>query len=60
MVSFDLDDKPVWQTAELLMQGGVDYEFRTTFMPLLGVEDIAAIAQRVKGAKIRAPAVPQA
>ncbi len=51
VVSFDLDDTPIWETAELLIRSGIDYEFRTTFMPLLSVEDIAAIADRVKGAK---------
>lgn len=51
VVTFELDDKPIWQTAELLMTSGVDYEFRTTFMPFLTVDDIAAIAQRVQGAK---------
>lgn len=51
VVSGEADDTPIWQTAELLMNSGVDYEFRTTFMPLLTVDDIAAIAQRVKGAK---------
>jgi anaerobic ribonucleoside-triphosphate reductase activating protein len=51
VVSFDLDDAPIWRSAELIMQSGVDYEFRTTFMPLLTGDDIAAIAQRVTGAK---------
>ncbi len=51
VVTFDLDDAPIWQTAELLMQSQTDYEFRTTFMPFLSAEDIAAIARRVKGAK---------
>jgi pyruvate formate lyase activating enzyme len=51
VASFPADDKPVWRTAELIMQSGADYEFRTTMMPLLTADDIAAIAQRVKGAK---------
>lgn len=51
VVTFELDDTPIWQTAELLMTSGVDYEFRTTFMPFLTVSDIAAIARRVQGAK---------
>jgi len=51
VVSFGLDDAPVWQCADLLMNGGVDYEFRTTFMPTLDVADIEAIAQRVDGAR---------
>ncbi len=51
VVTFELDDTPIWQTAELLMASGVDYEFRTTFMPFLSVDDIAAIARRVRGAQ---------
>lgn len=51
VVTFDLDDKPIWQTAELLIKSSVDYEFRTTFMPFLTIEDIAAIAARAQGAK---------
>ncbi len=51
VVSFDLDDFPIWQTADLLLSGVIDYEFRTTFMPLLDVSDIKSIAQRLQGAK---------
>lgn len=51
VVSFGLDDAPIWRSAELIMQSGVDYEFRTTFMPLLTGDDIAAIAARAAGAK---------
>ncbi len=51
VVSNELDDAPIWQTADLLMGSAVNYEFRTTFMPLLAIEDIAAIARRVIGAK---------
>jgi pyruvate formate lyase activating enzyme len=51
VVTFDLDDTPIWQTADLVIKSGVGYEFRTTFMPFLTVDDISAIASRVKGAK---------
>jgi pyruvate formate lyase activating enzyme len=51
VVTFDMDEAPIWKTAELLMHSGIDYEFRTTFMPLLSADDIAAIAKRIKGAK---------
>ena len=51
VVSGEADDTPIWHTADILINSGVDYEFRTTFMPLLSVDDIAAIAQRVNGAK---------
>ncbi len=51
VVSFDLDDSPIWQTADLLLSGVIEHEFRTTFMPLLSVDDISVIAQRLQGAK---------
>ncbi len=51
VVSTDTDDAPIWRTARLLMESGVDYEFRTTFMPMLTAEDIGVIAQSVRGAK---------
>lgn len=40
------------QSIDLLMQGGVDYEFRTKFTPRLSEEDIRTIAYRIKGAKL--------
>lgn len=51
VVSGDMDDTPIWQTAEILMSSCVSYEFRTTFIPQLTKEDVTAIAQRIKGAK---------
>lgn len=51
VVSGDMDDAPIWQTADILLNSGTDYEFRTTFMPLLSINDITAMARRVKGAK---------
>ena len=51
VVSFALDDEPIWRCAELLMGSGVDYEFRTTFMPKLDVEDIKEISRRISGAR---------
>jgi pyruvate formate lyase activating enzyme len=51
VVSFDLSDAPIWQCADMLMDSGVDYEFRTTFMPTLDVADIEAMARRVRGAR---------
>ena len=47
----DVLDK-VRQSAALLMESGVDYEFRTTLAhPLHTVEDIVAIGQWLRGAK---------
>ena len=51
VVSYGMDETPIWQTADLLMQSEADYEFRTTFMPLLSEADIEKIARRIKGAK---------
>jgi pyruvate formate lyase activating enzyme len=51
VVSWDMDDSPIWETADLLIGSGADYEFRTTMMPLLDIEDIEKIAKRIKGAK---------
>ena len=35
----------------MLMQGDVDYEFRTTFTPRISAENIRTIAYRIKGVK---------
>ncbi|MBT3318261.1 MAG: anaerobic ribonucleoside-triphosphate reductase activating protein [Clostridia bacterium] len=51
VVSFDIDENLIWQSAQLIMNSGVDYEFRTTMMPLLKVADIESIAKRISGAK---------
>jgi pyruvate formate lyase activating enzyme len=51
VVSFSVSDEPIWRTADMIMAGGVDYEFRTTMMPLLTVDDVEAIAIRISGAK---------
>ena len=51
VVSFDIDEEKIWQSARIIMDSGVDYEFRTTMMPLLCAEDIKKIAQRISGAK---------
>ena len=40
------------KTISILQKSGVDYEFRTTFVPdLLTKEDIYAIAEQLKGSK---------
>ena len=40
------------ESIELLMRGKVRYEFRTTFVPQLGEEDILCIAGIIKGARL--------
>ena len=56
---FDKYEKvtPVWdvtvfrRSARLIMESGLDYEFRTTFAPCLEAADIGEIARSVAGAK---------
>ncbi len=51
VVSFGINEDLIWQSADMLINGKVDYEFRTTMMPQLNVQDISKIAARVSGAK---------
>ena len=51
VVSFPVDEQAIWHTADLLMNAAPCYEFRTTFMPTLTQDDVAAIARRVRGAQ---------
>ena len=39
------------KTVDLLIGSGLDYEFRTTFLPSLVIEDIVSIAKEIQGAK---------
>ena len=48
-VNINLGD--IERSLAFLMEGRVDYEFRTTVVPDLGENDILAIAERIKGAK---------
>ncbi|MBM7582320.1 pyruvate formate lyase activating enzyme [Caldicoprobacter guelmensis] len=41
----------IQQSIEIIMNGKVDYEFRTTFVPDLNKDDILKIAQTIKGAR---------
>jgi pyruvate formate lyase activating enzyme len=45
------DTRAIGQTVDLLLQGRVEYEFRTTFAPTLSIDDILAIAFRLRGAR---------
>ena len=45
------DEEDIFKSVELILNGSVDYEFRTTYMPLLSLEDIKDIAKTIKGAK---------
>ena len=48
-VKIDLDK--IKASIELIMNSGIDYEFRTTFSPDLSVEDIEKIGKLIEGAK---------
>lgn len=45
------DMESINDSIDLLLEGHVDYEFRTTFSPDLSVEDIEEICKRIEGAK---------
>lgn len=51
LISKGADEKAIFKSAKYLMSSSVEYEFRTTFVPLMGVEDIENIAKYTKGAK---------
>lgn len=51
VVSFGIDENKIWESADIIMNSAVDYEFRTTMMPLLNAMDIEHIAERIRGAK---------
>lgn len=51
VVSWDMDEAPIWETADMLISSNAAYEFRTTMMPLLDIEDVEKIAKRILGAK---------
>lgn len=45
------DEEAIFKSAEYILNQSVDYEFRTTYMPLLNLGDIEDIAKTIKGAK---------
>jgi len=49
-VRLNLSD--IERTLAFLMEGKVDYEFRTTVVPDLGEDDVLAIAERIRGARM--------
>lgn len=51
VVSNGMVEAPIWETADILISEAGDYEFRTTFMPMLGTEDIERIARRIAGSR---------
>ncbi len=46
-----VDLEKIKKSIEIIKNSGLDYEFRTTYCPLLSEEDILEIAQELKGAK---------
>lgn len=51
IVLVDADIENIKRSIKFLMDGQVDYEFRTTFSPDLTVDDIESICKEIKGAK---------
>lgn len=49
--SMKINECNIEKSIELIMNSGIDYEFRTTFAPQLSVDDIELIAQQLQGAK---------
>ncbi len=47
-----VDQHAIDESIALLMDGRVDYEFRTTIVPQLNREDILAIGNRIRGARL--------
>lgn len=47
----DVSIDKINESIDFLMQGGIQYEFRTTFVNRLNEEDILTIANRIKGAR---------
>jgi pyruvate formate lyase activating enzyme len=46
-----VDTNKIKKSISILLRGKVDYEFRTTAFPILGIEDFEEIGRLVKGAK---------
>jgi pyruvate formate lyase activating enzyme len=47
-----IDKEKIEDSIHMIMESGIDYEFRTTVVPTLHtIEDILAIAKRIKGAR---------
>ena len=49
-----VDIGAIRQSINFLMQGSVEYEFRTTVVPQLGLEDILTMAKSIEGARLYA------
>jgi len=47
----DIDAEKIKRSIELVMNSGLDYEFRTTAYPKLSIDDFRKILQLIKGAK---------
>jgi pyruvate formate lyase activating enzyme len=47
----DVDAEVLRESVRVIMGGGVDYEFRTTFVPGLAAEDFDSMAEEIKGAE---------
>lgn len=50
----DVNADCISDSVQSIMKSGIDYEFRTTFVPQLSIEDISQIADEIKGARLYA------
>lgn len=47
----DVDAESIRRSIKVLMEGRIDYEFRTTVAPGFDIEDIVSIAREIRGAR---------
>ena len=50
-VLVDIDTQDITKSVEIIINSGLDYEFRTTFVPTLDQDDIIKIAHEIKESK---------
>ncbi len=51
IVGTEVDTDKIKESISILLHGDVEYEFRTTAFPLLGIKDFEKIGQLIEGAK---------
>ncbi len=51
IAGIEVDTNKIKKSISILLRGEVDYEFRTTAFPALGIEDFEKIGQLIEGAK---------
>ena len=54
VIQADVDTEAMKTSIKLIMESGIDYEFRTTVIPQLDKDDIAEMVSYIKGARLYA------